>query len=70
MTESNELLIDDIKTQIYELYSDIKASLVQSEKEKLSKENNNKEITSTSELSILIKHLKSYIKFLIQNKKK
>ena len=27
MTESNELLIDDIKTQIYELYSDIKASL-------------------------------------------
>ena len=69
MTESNELLIDDIKTQIYELYSDIKASLVQSEKEKLSKENNNKEITSTSELSILIKHLKSYIKFLIQNKK-
>ena len=68
MTETNELLIDDIKTQIYELYTDIKTSLTYSEKEKVNQENNNKEITSTSELSLLIKYLKSYIKFLIQNK--
>ena len=69
MTETNELLIDDINSQIYELYTDIKTSLTQSEKEKLNNENNNKEITSTTELNVLIKYLKSYIKFLIQNKK-
>ena len=69
MTETNELLIDNIKRQIYELFTDIKTSLTLTEKEKLTKEDNNIEITSTSELSTLIKYLRPYIKFLIQYKK-
>ena len=70
MNETNEILIDDIKNQIYELYSIIKSSLTKSEKEKVNKSNNyNKEITSTTEMSLLINYLKAYINFLIQEKK-
>ena len=66
MNETNEILIDDIKIKIYEFYTEIKSSLSSSEKEKLNKDN--LEITPTSKLSLIIKHLKYYIKFLIEYK--
>ena len=70
MTETNEILIDDIKSQIYDLYSIIKSSLTKSEKEKVNNDNNhNKEITSTTEISLLINYLKAYINFLVEEKK-
>ena len=67
MNETNEILIDDIKIKIYEFYTEIKSSLSSSEKEKLSKDTN-LEITPNSKLSLIIKHLKNYIKFLIEYK--
>ena len=67
MNETNEILIDDIKIKIYEFYTEIKSSLSSSEKEKLKKDTN-LEITPTSKLSLIIKHLKYYIKFLIEYK--
>ena len=67
MTETHDILINDLKTQIYKLYTDINSSLTQSEKEELNK-NNSTEITSMTDMSILIDYLKVYIQFLIQNK--
>ena len=67
MNETNEILIDDIKIKIYEFYTEIKSSLSSSEKEKLNKDTN-LEITPNSKLSLIIKHLKNYIKFLIEYK--
>ena len=67
MNETNEILIDDIKIKIYEFCAEIKSSLSSSEKEKLNKDTN-LEITPNSKLSLIIKHLKNYIKFLIEYK--
>ena len=67
MNETNEILIDDIKIKIYEFYTEIKSSLSSSEKEKLNIDTN-LEITPNSKLSLIIKHLKNYIKFLIEYK--
>ena len=70
MNETNELLRDDIKNQIYDLYSIIKSSLSKSEKEKINKDNKyNKEITTTTQMPLLINYLKAYINFLVQEKK-
>ena len=71
MNETNELLRDDIRNQIYDLYSIIKSSLTKSEKEKINKDNKyNKEITTTTQMPLLINYLKAYINFLVQEKKK
>ena len=67
MTETHEILINDIKNQIYKFYTDINSSLSQSEKEQLNK-GSSQEITSATEFPILIDYLKEYIQFLIQNK--
>ena len=67
MNETNEILIDDIKIKIYEFYTEIKSSLSSSEKEKLNIDTN-LEITPNSKLSLIMKHLKNYIKFLIEYK--
>ena len=70
MNETNEPLIDDIKNQIYDLYLVIKSSLTKSEKEKINKDNKlNKEITTSTQMSLLINYLKAYVNFLIQEKK-
>ena len=68
MSENNEILIDNIKTQMYELYTDIKTFLVSTEKEK---QNNDfqQEITSTTEPETMIKYLKNCIQILINEKK-
>ena len=68
MSENNEILIDNIKTQMYELYTDIKTFLVSTEKEK---QNNDfqQEITSTTEPQTMIKYLKNCIQILINEKK-
>jgi chromosome segregation ATPase len=68
MSENNEILIDNIKTQMYELYTDFKTFLVSREKEK---QNNDfqQEITSTTEPETMIKYLKNCIQILIDEKK-
>ena len=68
MSENNELLIDNIKTKMYELYTDIKTFLVSSEKEKQNNEFQ-QEITSTTEPQTMIKYLKNCIQILIDEKK-
>ena len=68
MTQTNETSLDNIKTQIYELYTDIKDNLTPQEKEKINN-NINQEITSSSDIQVIIKDLKNYIKFCIEEKK-
>ena len=68
MSENNEILIDNIKILMYELYSDIKTFLVSSEKEKQNNEFQ-QEITSTTEPQTMIKYLKNCIQILIDEKK-
>ncbi len=65
MTEKNDDTLDDnINTQLYELYIDIKTFLVPSEKEKQNNETI-KEISSTTDQNTIIKYLKNCIKILI-----
>ena len=66
--EDNDILIENIQSQLYDLYIDIKTFLVSSEKEKQSNENL-KEISSTTEPYTLIKYLKNCINILIEEKK-
>ena len=68
MIENDDNLIDNIKTQLYDLYIDIKTFLVSSEREK---QNNDiqKEISSTTEVYTIIKYLKNCIKIIIEDKK-
>ena len=68
MTENDDSLIDNIKTQLYELYIDIKTSLVSSEKER-EKHENLKEISSTTDAYTIIKYIKKCIKIIIEDKK-
>ena len=68
MSENNEILIDNIKTQMYELYTDIKTFLVSTEKEKQNNEFQ-QEITSTTEPQTMINYLKNCIQILIDEKK-
>ena len=63
----NDDIIDDIKTQLYELYIDMKTFLISSEKEKENNETK-QEISSSSEPDIIIKYLKNCIKILIDEK--
>ena len=68
MTEKNDDTLDDnINTQLYELYIDIKTFLVPSEKEKQNNETI-KEISSTTDQNTIIKYLKNCIKILIDEK--
>ena len=69
MTQTNETSLDNIKTQIYELYKDIKDNLIPQEKEKINN-NTNQEITSSSDIQVIIKDLKNNIKLCIEEKKK
>ena len=69
MNKSDELLIDEIKSQLYELYIDMKTFLISSEKEKENNETK-QEISSSSEPDIIIKYLKNCINILINEKKK
>ena len=66
--EDNDILIENIQSQLYDLYIDIKTFLVSSEKEKQNNENL-KEISSTTEPYTLIKYLKNCINILIEEKK-
>ena len=68
MIENDDNLIDNIKTQLYDLYIDIKTFLVSSERER---QNNDiqKEISSTTEVYTIIKYLKNCIKIIIEDKK-
>ena len=68
MNKNDDILIDDIKSQLYDLYIDMKTFLISSEKEK---ENNETklEISSSSEPDIIIKYLKNCINILINEKK-
>ena len=68
MSENNEILIDNIKTKLYELYTDIKTFLVSTEKEKQNNEFQ-QEITSTTEPETIIKYLKNCIQILIDENK-
>ena len=66
--EENDILIDNIQSQLYDLYIDIKTFLVSSEKEKQN-DSNLKEISSTTEPYTIIKYLKNCINILIEDKK-
>ena len=68
MTENDDMIIENTKSQLYDLYIDIKTFLISSEKEK---QNNEKlqEISSTSDLNNIIDHLKNCINILIKEKK-
>ena len=66
--EENDILIDNIQSQLYDLYIDIKTFLVSSEKEKQN-DINLKEISSTTEPYTIIKYLKNCINILIEDKK-
>ena len=68
MSENNEILIENIKNQMYELYTDIKTFLVPTEKEKQNNEFQ-QEITSTTVPETMIKYLKNCIQILIDEKK-
>ena len=68
MSENNEILIDNIKILMYELYTDIKTFLVSNEKEKQNNEFQ-QEITSSTEPQTMIKYLKNCIQILIDEKK-
>jgi len=68
MSENNEILIDNIKILMYELYTDIKTFLVSNEKEKQNNEFH-QEITSSTEPQTMIKYLKNCIQILIDEKK-
>ena len=68
MTENDDSFIDNIKTQLYELYIDIKTTLVSSEREKQNNENL-KEISSTTDAYTIIKYIKKCIKLIIEDKK-
>ena len=67
MTENDDIMVDNIKSQLYDLYIDIKTFLISSEKEKQNIETQ-QEISSTSEPYILIKYLKNCINILIKEK--
>ena len=66
--EENDILIDNIQSQLYDLYIDIKTFLVSSEKEKQN-DTNLKEISSTTEPYTIINYLKNCINILIEDKK-
>jgi phage shock protein A len=68
MTENDDMIIENTKSQLYDLYIDIKTFLISSEKEK---QNNEKlqEISSSSDLNNIIDHLKNCINILIKEKK-
>ena len=70
MTDNNDddITDDSIKSQLYELYIDIKTFLVTTEKEKQNNETQ-KEISYSSETKLIIKYLKNCIKILTEEKK-
>ena len=67
MTENNNILIENIQNQLYELYIDLKTFLVSTEKEKQNNENQ-KEISSNTEPYTIIEYLKNCINILIKEK--
>ena len=68
MEENNDVIIENIQSQLYELYIDIKTFLTSTEKEKQNKETQ-KEISSTTEPFTIIKYLKNLISIIIEEKK-
>ena len=68
MEENDDALIENIQSQLYELYIDIKTFLTSTEKEKQNKETQ-KEISSTTEPFTIIKYLKNLISIFIEEKK-
>ena len=70
MTDNNndDITDDSIKSQLYELYIDIKTFLVTTEKEKQYNETQ-KEKSSSSDTNLIIKYLKNCIKILTEEKK-
>ena len=68
MTESKDITVDDIKKQLYDLYLHIKENISELELVPLNKDNNEK-IKSSTEIPILIEHIKNYILLLNQSPK-
>jgi len=68
MTEKEKIVVNEIKSQIYELYNDIKECLSKDELDKLGN-GTSQEITCSTEINVLINFLKNYIKLFIKEKK-
>ncbi len=72
MTENDDMLIENIKSELYDLYINIKTFLISSDQEKEKEIQNNEkqpEITSSSEPYAIINHLKNCINILVEEKK-
>ena len=73
MTENDDMLIENIKSQLYDLYINIKTFLISSDQEKEKEKQNNEkqpEIASSSDPYVIINHLKNCINILVEEKKK
>ena len=69
MTEDIEIDMDAIKSQIFELYTEIKESIsLLNSKREIENIESDTVITSTTKLSLIIKILRHYIKLLIKQK--
>ena len=64
---NNNKSMENVKKNLYEIYTDIKNSLTKIELDKLTN-GTYQEITSSSDINILINNLKIYINFIIQEK--
>ena len=64
-----EIISDDLKSKIYEIYTEMKKYLSVSENQNKSEEEN-QEISLTTEFPILIENLKKYTTLLIDGKTK
>ena len=67
MNSNNDALIENIKSNLYEIYIDIKNSLSKTELEKLTN-GTNKSNDSSIDLPILMNNLKTYINFILHEK--
>lgn len=68
MISNNDTLMEIIKTNLYEIFTNIKNSLSKIDLDKLTN-GTDEEINSTSDINILINNLKTYINFILQEKK-
>jgi hypothetical protein len=67
MISNNDTLMEIIKTNLYEIFTNIKNSLSKIDLDKLTN-GTDEEINSTSDINILINNLKTYINFILQEK--
>jgi len=67
MISNNDTLMENIKTNLYEIFTNIKNSLSKIDLDKLTN-GTDEEINSTSDINILINNLKTYINFILQEK--